>query len=96
MDQDNGTRYGYAVGISVQTTETGSLRLVLDDLELDGRSPITWKHWAFFTLFDLPEDRALHHDLAQSEYAAIGEAVLARLLALRSLSTAAPKVVPRE
>lgn len=85
MDQDNGARHGYAVGISMQTTDSGSLRLVLDDLELDSQSPVTWKRWSFFTFIDLPADQAMRHGLTQREYASIGEAVLARLLALRSL-----------
>lgn len=85
MNQDNGARHGYAVGISIETTDSGSLRLVLDDLELDSQSPVTWKHWSFFTFIDIPEDQAMRHDLTQREYASIGEAVVARLLAFRSL-----------
>jgi hypothetical protein len=83
---DDGVRRGYGVGIFLAEREKGILRLVLDDLEPKGGLRPEWSQWAFFTFIDLPEAKATEHQLTEREYAAIGETVLARLLALRSLA----------
>ncbi len=85
MDQDDGVRKGCAVGISLASRDAGTLRLILDDLELDNQSPDVWRQWSFFTFIDLPITQAKEHRLTEQEYAAIGEILLARLIALNSL-----------
>lgn len=85
MDLDDGLRRGYAVGISFGNTVGDRLRLILDDLEFVADAPPTWEQWAFFTFIDLPLDRATENRLSERELASIGEAVLARLLAFKSL-----------
>jgi hypothetical protein len=82
-----GKRRGYAVGISLADENNDTLRLIFDDLEFAGGTPTTWLQWAFFTVMDVPKGRAEEHELTEREYAAIGEAVLARLVALRSLDS---------
>lgn len=59
--------------------------LRLDDLKLSGRSPEQWDHWAFFTSIRIDKERAFSHSLTETEYSAIGKAVVARLVALQSL-----------
>jgi hypothetical protein len=85
MKKDDGIRQGFAVGISLDQRVDGMLRLVLDDLEATDGSGSNWRQWAFFTSIDLPLEKAKAHRLSEREYAAVGEAVLARLVALRSL-----------
>lgn len=87
MNQDDGTRHGFAVGISLAHPSDGILRLVLDDLEPTSSQRPEWDHWSFFTFIDLPEREALSHGLREKEYAAIGKAILARLLALQAVES---------
>ena len=83
MNNDNDIHKSYAVGISLKKKGTKTLQLVFDDLELAAGPPAVWRHWAFFTSMDIPSDRAKEFRLTQREYASIGEAVLARLIALQ-------------
>jgi hypothetical protein len=87
VDEDTGKRGGYAVGVSLDDTNADTVRLIFDDLEFAGGEPNTWKQWAFFTYMDIPRKRAVEHELTEREYAAIGEALLARIVALRSLDS---------
>jgi hypothetical protein len=91
MDQDDGTRHGFAVGVSLAHPGAGIVRLVLDDLEPTGRQRPEWDHWSFFTFIDLPEKETLSHGLREKEYAAIGQAILARLLALQAVESNSTK-----
>lgn len=85
MSHDKEMNKGYAVAITLKKKGTETLQLVFDDLELSAGPPAAWRHWAFFTSMDIPKDRAQEFRLTQREYASIGEAVLARLMALQSL-----------
>lgn len=72
---------GIGIYIAIQSGET--LRLVLDDLiaDRDGEGG-AWRRRSFFTHIDLPAVQARSHQLAEDQYRAIGEAVMARLIAL--------------
>lgn len=73
----------YALAIHLETHTDGILRLVFDDLIADCDSESrSWRKWSFYTHLDLPEVRARTHQLEEKEYTAIGEAVMARLIAL--------------
>lgn len=88
MDEDTGKRGGYAVGVSLaDNNKPDTVRLIFDDLEFAGGEPSTWRQWAFFTHMDVPRARAEEHELTEREYAAIGQALLARLFALRFLDS---------
>jgi hypothetical protein len=85
MDLDDGVRQGYAVGVSLGKSTKDTVRLIFDDLELASEPLATWRQWSFFTFIDLSRERVEEHRLTQREYASIGEAILARLIALQSL-----------
>jgi hypothetical protein len=84
-NKDDGVRQRFAVGISIDDRREGVMRLILDDLVRKEETPSEWRRWAFFTFIDVSQEKAAEHQLTEKEYAAIGEMVLARLLALRSL-----------
>lgn len=85
FDKQKTVQRRFAVGIYLSGSSRGGIELKLDDLELEGGAPPRWKHWAFFTSLPLDEARMLSHELTDDEYAAIGRAVLARLVAFRAL-----------
>jgi hypothetical protein len=66
--------------------EGGQLRLTLDDLEAIKSDPQLWEKRCLFTHFDLDELGARTFQLGNDAYASVGEAVLARLFALNSVS----------
>lgn len=80
MPMDDGVRKGFAVGISTTKPKQGTLRLVLDDLQYRGGHD--WTARSFFTFFDIDERKAAEFALGDQQYARIGEAIVARLLAL--------------
>jgi hypothetical protein len=77
----------YSVGMRMLSTG-GKLELVLDDLESEDGQASSWRKWAFFTSMVLDQQRVLCHELTDAEYARIGQAVMARLVALRALEGA--------
>lgn len=85
MEKDDGARQGLALGISLARKPGGVLRLVLDDLKLRSGSPVEWRKRSFFTYIDIDEELAADFKLDKEQYRAIGELVLARLLALNEL-----------
>lgn len=90
MERDDGVRQGYALGISLARKPGGVLRLVLDDLKLKGSLPTEWRRRSFFTYIDIDEVLATSFRLSQGQYRAIGELVVARLLALNEPDDRAP------
>lgn len=84
---DGGTRSKYAVCASLEETPEGEIRIVLDDLRSVGPLPGAWRHFAFFTEMILDRESALSHSLTDEDYMALGQAVMARLVALRSLGS---------
>jgi hypothetical protein len=73
----------FALAIRLERHTGGTLRLVFDDLIAEGDSEgRSWRKWSFYTHLDVPEVRARTHQLEEKEYMAIGEAVMARLIAL--------------
>lgn len=63
----------------------GKVEIRLDDLELVGDDPPTWRHWVYFTSSFLDEKALLSHRLTEEQYASIGKAVAARLVALETI-----------
>jgi hypothetical protein len=65
--------------------EGGRIRLTLDDLQSTEDDQHAWEKRCLFTYFDMSEMGARTFQLDHTEYASIGEAILARLLALDSI-----------
>jgi hypothetical protein len=87
----NSTKHGgedYGLGIYFANQSGETLRLVLDDLiaDPDGEG-YAWRRRSFFTHIDLPAEHARSHQLDQDQYKAIGEAVMARLIALLEVAS---------
>jgi hypothetical protein len=81
-----GSGRAFSVGVRLlNSTVDKRLELVLDDLESTDEQNMIWRKWAFFTSMNLDRHRALLHELTETEYAQIGQAVMARLVALRTL-----------
>jgi hypothetical protein len=74
-----------AVCARLQEAEDGRLWIVFDDVKAVDSSPVEWKHWAFFTEMSFEREGALSHSLTDESYMAVGQAVMARLVALRNL-----------
>jgi len=80
MDQDNGERPRYGVGIfPVKGTDT--VRLVLDDLHRPQNSK-RWEQWSFFTFLDIDREEFDTGSLSDEQCADIGRTLMARLMAL--------------
>ena len=78
----------YALGIYFANQSGETLRLVFDDLIADrDNEGYSWRRRSFFTHIDLSEAEARSHQLGEDQYRAIGEAVMARLVALRELAS---------
>ena len=85
----------FAVGIALEDTGGRTVRLVLDDLRTLG-APGDWRRWAFFTFMDLDRERMFSHQLEDRQYARIGEAIVARLIALQGVDTTKAFGPPRQ
>jgi hypothetical protein len=72
----------YAVVTYMNEGKSGTLRLTLDDAEAEGEEPEYWGKRGLFTFIDIEEEKARSFQLGPEVYAAIGGAVVARLLAL--------------
>jgi hypothetical protein len=75
----------FAIAIRLRNADVNKLELILDDVESRDEQNLSWHKWAFFTSMGLNRHRALCHELTDAEYARIGQAVMARLVALRAL-----------
>jgi hypothetical protein len=67
------------------------IRVVFDDLVEVENEECVWQQWALFTHLDFPRNKMLAHELSEREYAAIGQAIILRLLAHRSVQKSAKK-----
>jgi len=77
--------YKYAVCVSLAEEPSGKLRLVLDDIRFIGDSKGQMQHFAFFTEIHVDREGALSHTLTEDDYTFLGQAIMARLVALRLL-----------
>jgi hypothetical protein len=84
MTKDGEQKPRFAVGVSMEKLPNGALRLVLDDLEIEPQGS-GWRHRCLFTHVDLEATAAMEYAMSREEYAQIGDAVVARLLALQAL-----------
>lgn len=73
----------FAVGIYLEEIGGKRLRLVFDDLEGGLEN---WRKRCLFTFIEVDKGEAQSFQLSREAYAAIGDAVVARLLALDSLT----------
>lgn len=84
MEYDDKIRSKLGVAICLRDMGNGNSRLFFDDIKGDkDQNPITWKHDSFYTFTsEFPNDAVNKMNLSEKEYTKIGEAVVARLLAL--------------
>ncbi len=83
LEPDAGVRPKFGVVVSLVELEDGSTRIVLDDVRSEERnSKTSWKFDSFFTHKRLDSKALDEMALPANEYQGLGEAVLARLLAL--------------
>lgn len=84
MAVDDQKRGRDGVVCSLHQTESGRLRLVLDDVknEANGK-PGVWTHHVLYTFKDFDVEEIENLQLSEAELAEFGFAVLARLVALR-------------
>lgn len=90
QERDDERRCRLGVSVSLVFNEEGRLRLVVDDIELKDATPTEWRKRCLFTYFDVDRTAAMEYRLEQEVYAGIGDALLARLLALHSLEEETP------
>jgi hypothetical protein len=81
--EDKRGRFGVNVSVDVSAEER--LRLVFDDVAALDETGARWRKTCFFTFIDVDKQAALKYQFDRDACAAIGGAVLARLLALYSL-----------
>jgi len=82
VELDDGKRGAAAVAASIREFPDGRVRLIFDDLERRGNSsPTEWKMWSLFTFLDFDSSRFHSLDISDDEFAGIGRALLARLVA---------------
>lgn len=80
----NCTRMDVAVSVHLEDLDDG-IRVVLNDLmEIEGDDRMCCR-WSLFTHRRFDRENVLNEDLTQSEYAALGQAILVRLLAHRTV-----------
>lgn len=82
---DSGTRSKYAVCATLKETPEGDFQIVLQDIRSESSNPGEWRHFVFFTDMTFERESALSHSLSDEDYMAVGQAVMARLVALRNL-----------
>jgi hypothetical protein len=84
MDVDDRIRSKNGVVICLRDMGDGTSRLFLDDVRADGeRNPLNWGYEYFYTFTPaLPNTELEAMDLPTDQFQQIGEAIVARLLAL--------------
>ena len=75
----------YAVCVYLVDSSEGHLRIVLDDVQKKASSAAEWIHFSFFTEMSADRECALAHSMSDQDYLALGQTVMARLVALRKL-----------
>ena len=83
METDDGKRPRFGVVVSLLDLEDGTSRIILDDVRSDTPQRRTsWAFDCFYTHKRLDSSKLDDMALPDGEYKGLGEAVLARLLAL--------------
>jgi hypothetical protein len=83
LEPDSGARSKFGVVVSLVELEDGTTRVVIDDVKsAEPRRKTTWAFDCFFTHKRLDSKALDAMELPSGEYQGLGEAVLARLLAL--------------
>lgn len=83
MDTDDGQRPRMGVVVTLLDIGDGRIRLIMDDVSSDDlRRETSWKHEWFFTRMQFDSEATDEMRLSADTYRAIGESVMARLLAL--------------
>lgn len=84
---DDGERAEFGVNASVITAGEDRIRLVFDDVaQGDSSQNRAWEHRCFYTSIELDRQVFEESALSDQELAAIGQALVARLTALRRVN----------
>jgi hypothetical protein len=85
METDDGVRSSIGVVATLVDAGDGTSRLILDDVASAGKVGVAdWKHVRLFTRIQFGSCEADEMRLPADTYKAIGESVMARLLALNA------------
>jgi hypothetical protein len=88
LSESSGHRARRGVAICLRPLEGGRLCLIFDDVVADSDQwPQLWRSHVFFTQKDYEAQQFQSMGLSENQFAQIGEAVVARLLALNDLVT---------
>ena len=83
MEHDDGKRPTKGVVVSLLELDDGTSRIILDDVIAEGKDRRTsWKFDCFYTHKRLNSEQIDEIALPDNEYMGLGEAIMARLLAL--------------
>jgi hypothetical protein len=83
LEPDDGRRSQVGVVVTLLDLGDGTSRVVLDDVRSDDEGRDTsWRFDCFYTHKRLDSSQVDHMTLPVGEYTGLGEAILARLLAL--------------
>jgi hypothetical protein len=83
--ENDGRRGRFGVNVTLDLSEEGRLRLILDDVEARDEAGSQWRKRCLYTFLDVDKQSALEYRLDRELYAGIGDTLLARLLALYDL-----------
>jgi hypothetical protein len=86
MENDDGARPNFGVVVSLLPLDDGTVRIILDDVRsTEPKRKTAWHFDCFYTHKRLNSNEAAAMALPDAEYQGLGEAVMARLLALNGL-----------
>jgi hypothetical protein len=86
VPESSALRARNGVAVCLRRLESGQLRLIFDDVVAESdRWPQSWRSHVFFTHNDYDAQQLCSMRLSENQFAQIGEAVVARLLALNNL-----------
>jgi hypothetical protein len=85
LEPDAGARPKFGVVVSLLELEDGTTRIIIDDVKSgEPRKKTSWAFDCFYTHKRLDSEALGSMGLPDAEYQGLGEAVLARLLALNA------------
>ena len=84
MEYDDKIRSEIGLAVCLRDMGNGTSRIFIDDVKSDKlENPITWKHDYFYTFTPELQNNVIDNmNLSNKQFQNIGEAVVARLLAL--------------